>query len=120
MVHWTWKENDYQTKRYNLSFFKVNILLGQNNCLLVQCIDGACWISLGVNSVLYKVTPAAHPPTPKEPEGTHARFRLHEPPPPPPPPSRERDIPPIRELVKALAITKHPFFWLSQLIFFRD
>ena len=118
MVLWTWKENDYQTKKNNLSFFKVNILLGYHNCLSVQCIDGACWISLGVLSpVGYSCCPTSHSHRTRG----YLHFMLAVPitwtPPPPHPPSRaQMDILPIRELVKALAITKTPLFWLSHWI----
>ena len=99
-----------------LSFLKVNILLGHHNCLSVQCIDGACWISLGVLSPVesYSCCPTSH---------RTRRYLCSFPitwTPPPPPPSRERDIPPIWELVKALAITKTPLFLALSLNLFRD
>ena len=88
-------------KKSHGSFLKVNILLGHHNCLSVQCIDGACWISLGVRSPVSRLFLLPHSHSHRT-RGYLCSFPITW----PPPHLGERDILPIRELVKALVITK--------------
>ena len=96
-----------------LSFFKVNILLAHHNCLLVQCIEGACWISLGVLSPVegHSCCPTSYFHRSR---GYLCSFPITW----PPPPHLGKGIYPLFEnWLRHWQLQKHPFFWLSHWIF---